>query len=390
MPNAGNEKWHENLPETKSTVGELFPSHGGIFLDLNAHPDESFSDSKHPRESPGAGSWTNPKDNCSTQASALLQHDTPSSVPIDCKRAESTNPSGNKPCSIDLESYPLSPSNSSEDDDCKCKMDKPMQDVLSRNCKDENVREVIVEKAEQVFLHSCLRSSEVEDVAIVERSPELCKSDHIAEDPSSSLKTMQSGTNLEKSFSRMNSFQNSDSSQVDSFAIGESKPARSSDEDNGGSGQDDPAIQKGAVSFIYFLLEARREHDSISKIEKKIDQPECSIDSFASTVLKMPDCNTDDYCVSSNPYEIIETDKKDCGIKLRRGRRLKDFQKEILPSLPSLSRQEICEDIRIMEGAIRSREYKRYRSKVSNEQNWFTPVRSRRSRLNYIGRRCYN
>lgn len=383
MPNAGNKKSLENLPETKSTIGKVFPSHGGICLDLNAHPDESFSDSKHPRES--FGSWTKPNENCSTQVSALLQLDTPSSVLINCKRTDSMNPSGSKPCSIDLESYPLSPSNSSEDYDCKCEMDKPIQDVPIRTCKDENVTEVIVEKSEEVLVHSCIRSSGVEDVATDERSPELSKSDHITEDPSSSLKTMQSGTYLEKSFSRMNSFQNSDSSQVDSFAIGESKAARSSDEDNGGSGQDDPAIQKGAVSFIYFLLEARREHDSISKA----DQPECSIDSFASTVLKMPDCNTDDYCVSSNPYEIIETDKKDSGIKLRRGRRLKDFQKEILPSLPSLSRQEICEDIRIMEGAIRSREYKRYRSKVSNEQSWFTPVRSRRSRLNYIGRRCY-
>lgn len=379
VPNAGNKKPLENLPETKSTMGQVFPSHGGICLDLNAHPDESFSDSKHPRES--FGSWTKPNENCSTQVSALLRLDTPSSVLINCKRTDSMNPpSGSKPCSIDLESYPLSPSNSSEDYDCKCEMDKPIiqQDVPIRTtCKEENATEVVVGKSEEVF----------EDVATDERSPELSKSDHITEDPSSSLKTMQSGTYLEKSFSRMNSFQNSDSSQVDSFAIGESKAARSCcDEDNGGSGQDDPVIQKGAVSFIYFLLEARREHDSISKA----DQPECSIDSFASTVLKMPDCNTDDYCVSSNPYEIIERDKKDSGIKLRRGRRLKDFQKEILPSLPSLSRQEICEDIRIMEGAIRSREYKRYnRSKVSNEQSWFTPVRSRRSRLNYIGRRCY-
>lgn len=395
--NLGNKKWLENLPETMSTVGEVFPSRGAICLDLNAHPDESFSDLKHSTESPGAGSWTKPNDNCSTQVSALLQHDTPSSVLIDCKRTDSMNPSGIKVCSIDLESYPLSPSNSSEHCDSQCKMEEPVKDVPSRNFKDENVMEVIVEKSDEVLLHSCLCSSGVEDVAIDKRSPDLSKSDHIAQDPSSSLKTMQSGTYLEKSFSRMNSFQNSDSSQVDSFAIGESKAARSSDEDNGGSAEDGPVIQKGAVSFIYFLLEARREHDSFAKtaekrnevVREKMDQPECSMDSFESTVLKLPECNIDDYCVSSNPYEINEMDKKDCGIKLRRGRRLKDFQKEILPSLPSLSRQEICEDIRIMEGAIRSREYKRYRSKVSSEQNWFTPVRSRRSRLNYIGRRCY-
>lgn len=413
----GDKRCLEKLPETELAVAPRMFPHGAACLDLNSpQPDESFLDSKDLKmdyssaaasscvvigkfpkgTSLDAVSWRKPNDNCSIQVPALLQHDTLNSVLMVSKRTDSIG-SGSKVCSIDLESYPMSPSNCSEDHDGLGKASESVPDFPSRNCKDETVTEVNGEKSDKVLVHSYICSTEetVEDVVIDERSPALSKSDHIAQDASSSLKTMQSGTRVERSFCRMNSFQNSDSSQVDSSSIFDTK-SRTSDEENGGSAPDDPVIQKGAVSLLYFLLEAGREHDSILEAKKRIEtekekmhQPERSIDSFESLVLKLQESNTDDYCVTSNAYEINDMDKKDSGIKLRRGRRMKDFQKEILPSLPSLSRQEICEDIRIMEVAIRSREYKRYRSKGTTEQKWFTPVRSRRSRLNYTGRRCY-
>lgn len=117
--------------------------------------------------------------------------------------------------------------------------------------------------------------------------------------------------------------------------------------------------------------------------------PQSSIDSYESLVLKLEESIMDEDSATSKAFEINELDQKENVIKLRRGRRLKDFQKDILPTLSSLTRDEIWEDINILEGVIRSREYKRLqKAKTSKGENWFTPVRSKRSKVNYVGRRC--
>lgn len=120
---------------------------------------------------------------------------------------------------------------------------------------------------------------------------------------------------------------------------------------------------------------------------KESEQPQYSSDSFELITLKLTESSADEYCVSSKPSEVDYTDRKDFGVKLRRGRRLKDFQRDILPGLASLSRQEIREDINIMEAVLRSREYKKLRAKAADGQSWCAPVKNKRSRLNYVPRR---
>lgn len=218
--------------------------------------------------------------------------------------------------------------------------------------------------------------------------------DHAA-DPSSSLKTIQSEACLENSVPLVSSLQSSESPQLD-YGSSDEYLSKSSPKINKGLALDDALIRKGAVSLLYFMSETSATWESHSNGEVdtrkgKADEPECSLDSFELAVLKLQETTIDDYNdVTSNTYEVKDIDEKVCPIKLTRGRRMKDFQKDILPSLASLSRREICEDVRLMEGVIRSREYKRLRSKTSSEHSWFTPVKSKRSRLNYIGRRYYN
>lgn len=125
----------------------------------------------------------------------------------------------------------------------------------------------------------------------------------------------------------------------------------------------------------------------LNKFDKESEKPQYTCDFFELMTLTLTESSVDDYSVSSNPSESCFTENKDVGLKLRRGRRLKDFQKDILPGLASLSRHEIREDINIMEGVLRSREYKRLQAKMADGHGWCTPVRNKRSRLNHVTQR---
>lgn len=424
--NQGVKEWLENLPGTDlSSATKVFSSPEIAYIDLNKPPlDESPSlpkdleiessvgptsgvsekaiDEYHVGSSPVGISCIKPENKC---VSAVVQEDTLDiTVMASNSTGSSTIMTGSKSRSVDLDSCLRSPSDHSEVHGCltgnsQHKDAQFVSDLPRRNHKGKTMIEVNDKRAEGNTTppHPCSSGDIVEDI---DNSPASCKSDCVATNPTSSLKTVQSGINLEKSdLSRMNSFHNPESSQDESSIRHESRSG-SFGEKTEGSALDDALIQKGAVSLVYFLLEvSSKEGDCIpdSEVDKmnliangKRDQPECSHDSFESMVLKLQESNEEDYCVSSMPVEVNDQDKKDYGIKLRRGRRLKDFQKDILPGMASLARHEICEDIRIMEGVIRSREYKRLRkSKMSSAQKWFTPVRSRRSRLNYTGRKYY-
>lgn len=107
-------------------------------------------------------------------------------------------------------------------------------------------------------------------------------------------------------------------------------------------------------------------------------------DSYELLVLNKKESAQEDYEVTSRTVEVTEPETKCSRHKLKRGTRMRDFQKDILPSLSSLLRHEIYEDVSIMENTIRSREYKKMRSKSGEHKNtWCTSVRSRRSRTNY-------
>ncbi|XP_042506166.1 uncharacterized protein LOC122082575 isoform X2 [Macadamia integrifolia] len=159
----------------------------------------------------------------------------------------------------------------------------------------------------------------------------------------------------------------------------------------------DIMIQKAAESLIHISLDnpfsprdCFGEAGSNALGEEMSEQPEYSSDSFESITLRLTESSVDDYSVKSMPVEVnINETHKGCGWKLKRGSRLKDFRKDILPGLVSLSRHEICEDINIMEAILRSKEYRKDRSRNIGGENWSVPVKGRRSKLNFIGRRMY-
>ncbi|KAJ8555631.1 hypothetical protein K7X08_013127 [Anisodus acutangulus] len=214
-----------------------------------------------------------------------------------------------------------------------------------------------------------------------DRSLSSCKSSCF-EDISSSIETMQSGT------------QKSEALQANK-SPGKEDVYSSSNSDNqmGETSEVDGLVIRGAVSLVYLALECSEPTVAIStnKIEgENMEKPQCSADTFEEMVLKQPESIIDDCCVTSNAFEFNATERKDYGKTLKRGRRMKDFQRDIMPSLATLSRHEICEDIKIMETALRSREYKKFKSKMTGGHKWFNPVRNRRSRLNYVGRKYYS
>ncbi|KAL6979719.1 hypothetical protein U1Q18_021375 [Sarracenia purpurea var. burkii] len=307
-------------------------------------------------------------------------------------------------CHIDLESTlggPLSEIcedlNGEDSNSEGGNLDLPLK-FPKRSYADVTMAEVTEMREEDaVFPHPCRNGSSVEDTNS-SKSPTSCTLDCIDNDGSIDEKAMPSRTNLDGS---------NISSQVAETQSGE-QDLRSSDtselklqysyKTKEESGVGDVLIQKAAESLLHFSLgNATCDKDCCAKVgsngveNKRRDRPQYSLDSYESIVLKLREDSVDDYCVSSKPFEVNELDKKDWGIKLRRGRRLKDFQREILPGLASLSRHEICEDINIMETVIRSREYKRMRSKIlADGGNCFAPVKSRRSRVNYAGCRYYS
>ena len=110
------------------------------------------------------------------------------------------------------------------------------------------------------------------------------------------------------------------------------------------------------------------------------DQPRSS-DSFEIMTLKLPEEVTDVSSICATQIDN-ETRKDVCGVRLRRGTRLRDFQKDILPGMVSLSRHEICEDLYAIK-----HEFRKKRSRKVLEDNWLRPVRSRRSSLYNVSKR---
>ncbi|KAI5594882.1 hypothetical protein BDE02_03G100200 [Populus trichocarpa] len=157
------------------------------------------------------------------------------------------------------------------------------------------------------------------------------------------------------------------------------------------SAEVDGLMKRAAESLINLSLENSVSYQDSSAKEirnETREEPQHTCDSFELIVVDLTESNVDENSVTSKPYEVNDVETKDFGSKLRRGRRMKDFQKEILPALASLSRHEIHEDINIIEGVLRSREYRKISGKMArNGENWSPPLRSRRSRLNYAGRR---
>ncbi|XP_008796832.2 uncharacterized protein LOC103712163 [Phoenix dactylifera] len=117
------------------------------------------------------------------------------------------------------------------------------------------------------------------------------------------------------------------------------------------------------------------------KSKEGSDRPQYSSDSFETITLKLQEIRDDGQSRLAKPTEN-ETGKDVHGVKLRRGRRLRDFQKDVLPGLISLSRHEICEDMHTIGYKLR-----RNRPSKSWGEKWFAPIRSRQSRRCSVVRR---
>ncbi|XP_042467525.1 uncharacterized protein LOC122050703 isoform X1 [Zingiber officinale] len=117
-----------------------------------------------------------------------------------------------------------------------------------------------------------------------------------------------------------------------------------------------------------------------SESEESKDQPQSSEDSFETVTLKLKEIR--DYGSLVCDKQIDKDGRKVIrGCKLRRG--LRDFQKDILPGIISLSRHEICEDLYAIKYELRKNPSSR-----NSEEACLLPTRSRRSRPYNISRRC--
>ncbi|KAL2490038.1 uncharacterized protein Fot_43330 [Forsythia ovata] len=430
---AGVDQCHEDISGYDTSArGMLFASHEAGLLDLNrslpdessfhsialgtSYPSSTFSCASQKTDveyrNPTALDWREPKSDCSNESSTLLQPDTEFLNLTASKNKSNCQHNGaTTSCYIDLESIG-GPSLDSKDDPGSHSRNTEPKNVDSPAISSDGNRSITPmpemngekTKADMPYSHLYTSQEPVEGTDS-NKSPVSCKSDCIAEDISSNRNTTQCGITTRKSnrSPTKNTFQNSDSSQVAKklfqhnleFSGDIDLKSQFSDQEKRKAAEHDKTVKRGAMSLIYFSLQClARDQDCIPGANNgkeigndKKDIPQRSSDSYESLVLKQPESSVDDYCVSSAaPFYLNGSDEMDYAKKLKRGRRMKDFQKEILPSLASLSRQEICEDIRILQGAIRSREYKKFRSKNDSRDNYLPPVRSKRSR----GRRYYS
>lgn len=85
-------------------------------------------------------------------------------------------------------------------------------------------------------------------------------------------------------------------------------------------------------------------------------EPQVSLDSFEEGVMNLEALRDDGDSVA---VRAPDKDGPSCGIKLRRGRGMRDFQREILPGLVSLARHEICDDLHAIGYEIRKTRQRR-------------------------------
>ncbi|RCV47013.1 hypothetical protein SETIT_9G577000v2 [Setaria italica] len=102
-------------------------------------------------------------------------------------------------------------------------------------------------------------------------------------------------------------------------------------------------------------------------------EPAPSMNSFEESILGLEDMMRDDG--ESIGVRPPDKDGVSCGIKLKRGRGLRDFQREILPGLVSLARHEICDDLHAI-----GYEMRKTRPRRSFGDGGTPPTRTRLSR----------
>lgn len=99
------------------------------------------------------------------------------------------------------------------------------------------------------------------------------------------------------------------------------------------------------------------------------DEPQPSLDSFEKTVLDLEEIKDDGQSINVTPPD---KEGPACGIKLKRGRAMRNFQREIIPRLVFLPRQEVCEDLQAI-----GYEPKKTRSRKTRKDQGAPSTRSR-------------
>ncbi|KAG7584875.1 hypothetical protein ISN45_Aa02g002660 [Arabidopsis thaliana x Arabidopsis arenosa] len=130
-------------------------------------------------------------------------------------------------------------------------------------------------------------------------------------------------------------------------------------------------IQMAAECLLHISavsLNQSQDQEFLNNYKIGVQEPGRSYDSFELNTLGIRETIIPEKlcCVSSKAIDDF-SNKKEFGVKLRRGRRMKNFQKEILPELVSLSRHEIREDINFLETVLRSRDYKKMQGKKAKD-----------------------
>ncbi|CAH8384033.1 unnamed protein product [Eruca vesicaria subsp. sativa] len=150
-------------------------------------------------------------------------------------------------------------------------------------------------------------------------------------------------------------------------------------------------MQMAAESLVHISAVSYQNQD---KPEKGDVERRCwSCDSYELHTLGIRETNTEEeFCVSSMALDKLnnitrDNNNKEFGLKLRRGRRMKNFQKEIIPSLTSLSRHEIRDDMNILEAVLRSKEYKKMQGKTRDVQYGANTRNKRSMSQRYVGKK---
>ncbi|XP_010473475.1 PREDICTED: uncharacterized protein LOC104752911 isoform X2 [Camelina sativa] len=134
-------------------------------------------------------------------------------------------------------------------------------------------------------------------------------------------------------------------------------------------------------------ISSSQDQEFLNNHEMDVEEPSRSCDSFELHTLRIKETTPEEFCCVSSKATDNFSNKKEFGVKLRRGRRMKNFQKEILPELVSLSRHEIQEDINILETVLRSREYKKLQGKTKDGKCKPNQRNNKGLTQRYIGRR---
>ncbi|XP_062200938.1 uncharacterized protein LOC133903538 isoform X2 [Phragmites australis] len=112
-------------------------------------------------------------------------------------------------------------------------------------------------------------------------------------------------------------------------------------------GDDKAAATAAETLLLFFSHKSACAADcpgsnSRTSVQDGNDEPQCSLDSFGKIVLNLEEVRDDGQSI---PVLPPNNDAPSCGIKLKRGRGMRNFQREIIPGLVSLARQEICDDL---------------------------------------------